>query len=128
MKTYYYYLRDEDNHPRITICLIRPACGFGDKYHRGISMCSYSEKKIDKAYGRKKAYSRAVHALNTGKDSMPVASFKAVDIIMRANKSLSSETRKKFPIRIFANSSFGNGSFKSQYNVTLTSFEKKLVG
>lgn len=119
MKTYYYYLRDKDNHPRITICLIRPACGFGDKYHRGISMCSYSEKKIDKAYGRKKAYSRAVHAHSTGVDSLPTKRDEAVDIMCSCTcTSYTFEVQDIWVDEL---------RFKSQYNVTLTSFEKKLV-
>ncbi len=78
MREYYYYLRDEDNHPRITVCRIETSGAF----HRGISLCSFDEKEIDKGYGRRKARSRALRAYLTGTDSMPVVSPKATDVIM----------------------------------------------
>jgi hypothetical protein len=114
MKEYYYYLRDEDNHPRITVCLIEDS-GF----HRGISLCSFDEKEIDKGYGRRKARSRALHAYHTRTDSMPVESPKAMDVIMT--------TPFKRRMELFG-SSFGNGGFKSQHLVKLTDFERKLIG
>lgn len=116
MKEYYYYLRDEDNHPRITVCLIAiPKIG-GHYFHRGISLCSMDEKKIDKKYGRKKARSRALHAYYAGKDTMPIENPKAIDIVIR--------TEDKSIFR----STFGRGDFKSQHLVKLTEFERKLVG
>ena len=118
MKEYYYYIRDNDNHPRVTVCLIEDSKG---GFHRGISLCSFDEKEIDKEYGRRKARSRALHALHTKEDSMPIASHRAVDIILRTSRSLLAEF-------LSVDSSFGSGGFKSLHLVTLTDFERKIIG
>ena len=55
----YYYLRDSDNHPRITICVIRDSV---NRCHRGVAICSH-EDTPNKKTGRKLALSRALSAM-----------------------------------------------------------------
>jgi len=63
MKDYYYYIRDREDRPVITICLVRD----GEEVSRGISFCSDKDAPCKKV-GRKIALQRAIHALVTKKN------------------------------------------------------------
>lgn len=99
----YYYLRDENGHPRVTVCLLKAS--IGGMFHRGLALCSYSEKVIDKKLGRKLAYKRAVKAMMSKRNQLPIKSPNGIGIV----------------------GDFFIYDFKSQYNVELTEFEQKLT-
>lgn len=54
----YYYLRDELDKPRVTVCVIK---GDDGKISRGLSLCSFLDNPCKKE-GRQKAYGRALKA------------------------------------------------------------------
>ena len=105
----FYYRRDKDNHPRMTICLLRnPKTNI---ICRGIALCSYKEDDINKEVGRDLAESRAVLAFQTKDDSELIISTDAFgvfcDCIDKEDVTFVSPT-------------------KSSYNPMLSEFEKKL--
>ena len=55
----FYYIRDKQNRPIITVCIIYS----GGYVSRGIALCSPNDNPCKKR-GRGKAYSRALKALN----------------------------------------------------------------
>jgi len=60
-RTYFYYLRDKDRRPLVTVCL---HC-IDDKYYRGISICSPKDSPV-KRVGRNIAFGRALQAVKNG--------------------------------------------------------------
>lgn len=58
MKSTFYYMRDEENRPIVTICLVKE----GDKVARGMSICSALDLPR-KADGRNRAMGRAMEAI-----------------------------------------------------------------
>ena len=54
-RTYFYYLRDKNKRPLVTICL---HC-IGDKYYRGVAICSPKDSPV-KRVGRNIAFGRAL--------------------------------------------------------------------
>jgi len=109
MKEFYYYFRDKDRHPRITVCLIEN----GSCYHRGISLCSFSEKELSKERGRRTARSRAIRAMYTFSNSSPALRKESHEVLKACN----------VPFGLFV----PYEEFKSMYKVELTPFEQKLV-
>jgi hypothetical protein len=106
----YYYLRDKNNQPRITICIL----GDGGKYYRGIAICSVKDQ-FRKVTGRKLAYLRALRAMmNNGKNHqyLPILREEALDVIDAID-----EVSNEFPVTIL----------KSNDDVDLTSLEKKIL-
>ena len=71
MKEKYYYIRDEENKPRVTVCLMKEEEGDVGITSRGVSVCSYQDNPC-KRVGRKIARNRANYALLTGEDSLPI--------------------------------------------------------
>lgn len=65
----FYYLRDDNNHPRTTVCLFRAP---NNKIYRGLSICSHQDG-IDKNQGRNKAMGRAVRAYIHKENSEPIS-------------------------------------------------------
>lgn len=65
-QTKYYYLRDKQNRPIVTVCLI---CNDGGIWSRGIAICSKSDNPCKKV-GRKLAYQRAMKANGTRNSSL----------------------------------------------------------
>lgn len=107
IKRRFYHYRDENKHPRITICVLydikdQIAC-------RGISMCSLIEQPI-KEDGRDRAENRAIAAYKTQLSSEPIIKFEAAQV---------SECSPEFNEEV-------KEEFKSAYNVNLTEFEKRL--
>lgn len=56
----YYYIRDIDNRPIVTVCLIKES----NNIARGVAICSKQDQPC-KAVGRKIAKARASYALNS---------------------------------------------------------------
>ncbi|GAG90792.1 unnamed protein product, partial [marine sediment metagenome] len=63
----YYYIRDEDHHPIVTVCLLK---NNGD-ISRGVAVCSKQESP-HKAYGRALAFKRAKKAIKAQKDMLMI--------------------------------------------------------
>ena len=57
-KTWYYYYRDAQRRPVVTVCLME----FAGNYYRGVALCSLNDHPI-KAQGRAIAKGRATRAL-----------------------------------------------------------------
>jgi hypothetical protein len=65
MNKYYYYKRDENNRPLVTICVVKdPMTG---EVARGLAFCSPSDQPV-KAKGRQIALGRATQAMKHQKD------------------------------------------------------------
>lgn len=67
-KEKFYYLKDENGHPRVTVCIIETKTGV---VSRGVSLCSYLDL-IRKAEGRNKARGRAVQALHNNTNNISI--------------------------------------------------------
>jgi hypothetical protein len=67
-KRYFYYLRDDNNKPIVTVCLIKT----GDIVTKGIAICSERDNPVKKV-GRNIAAGRAVKAQLYGMDTLPVS-------------------------------------------------------
>ncbi len=66
----FYYIRDEEGHPRTTVCLGKDKTG---KISRGISICSDNDT-VNKPKGRKLAYIRMNQARTSGETTGFIAS------------------------------------------------------
>ena len=60
MKTFFYYLRDGEGRPVITVCLMDD----GVQFARGVAICSLKDNPMKKI-GRGIAYERALHGFVT---------------------------------------------------------------
>lgn len=104
----YYYIRDRYNAPRITVCLVIDNSG---NIGRGMSICSYAESIVKKD-GRRRAYKRAVKALLSESDQLPIYRDEVLSIFECSGidfKILPSE------------------DWKSEYNPELTEYEMFLI-
>lgn len=112
---YYYYIReDEDRHPRITVCL----AVFQDNILcRGVALCSFSEKEINKKIGRTIARNRALKAYAEQHDSCYISRGEARSVIDICGKCSS-----------VVNSLQGLYGSKSRFNINPTVFETKIIG
>lgn len=106
-KERYYYIRNMKvcgKPPRITVCLLR----VGKIIAKGVSICSFSEKEINRCEGRGKAKGRAIEALREKRN---------------CNKILRDEAREVTKL-----SSWSDGLiYKSEYNPTLNSYEDEIM-
>jgi len=96
-KEKYYYIRDEQNKPVITVCLIQNE----NNIARGFAICSKKDQPCKKV-GRAIAKTRAVFALNSGKSNLEM-------------------NRKGLPLI-----AFNFGFPKSYFNPELTEHEERL--
>lgn len=103
-KTYFYYLRDKDRRPLVTVCL---HC-VGNRYYRGVAICSPKDSPI-KRVGRNIAFGRALQAVKKGEMK---ESFIGRDEALSVYLSVSED---------------GYFEYKSTDRVILDSFEKKLI-
>ena len=113
-RVYYYHLRNWRKKPITTVCLIKDEEGM---FHRGIAICSAKDIP-EKAEGRKRSYYRAIKALTREISDDPVLRYDAIYII----ESITDQTH--IPFRDV------NGDLlliKSEYDVELTEFEKKIT-
>ena len=74
------YLRDKENRPIVTICLLRDKAN--NMFGKGVSICSDMDYPIKKK-GRSIAYERAFTALITQKSSLPILRKDVKNIIER---------------------------------------------
>ncbi len=102
MKSVIYYVRDDNNHPKISICLAVE----GDEVARGMAICS-STDNVKKSEGRKRAYDRAIEALSSKQNKEQT---NLGNIAIKTGLLV-----KNLP------------EFKSEYMPKLFSFEKKLL-
>ena len=77
MKAYYYYLRDINNTPRLTRCILKDKSSIAI----GTSLCGYSDFP-NKKDGRSRAFGRALAALKHKKNLFPILREEAQDILM----------------------------------------------
>lgn len=63
-ETYFYFLRDKNNHPVITVCLIK----YKDWFSRGLAICSKKDN-FDKGDGKSIAWWRAQKGLSILKNA-----------------------------------------------------------
>ena len=115
----FYYIRDSNNLPRVTVCLLK----LGDEIARGISICSLKEQPVVKT-GRHKAYGRAMRAI-THKD---MASLKGHPEVMR-NDAADALMTVALQKNVHMNQGLMNGPYimKWEYNPKLTEYEKELL-
>jgi hypothetical protein len=73
MKTYYYYLRDHEKKPIVSVCLIKD----GEDVARGVAICSRDDAPRKK-YGRTIARKRAEYAMSTKGQKLPIKRIKAM--------------------------------------------------
>ena len=104
MKELYYYYRDKDRRPLVTVCLLVN----GDEMARGVAICSPLDIPC-KRTGRHIARGRAVKALERFAFWEKVARTEAVMVRARVNASL-------YHFR-----------YKSEYQPCLSAFEEQLL-
>ena len=114
MKKWFYYFRDSESKPMVTVCIIERLGVIA----RGISICSTDDNVVKKDYenedgelvigGRTRAEVRAMKALTTKLDSMPILKQEAHEVMENCGFDL--ETKNK-----------------SEINPTLSDFELSLV-
>ena len=81
-KVYFYYLKDCQNRPIITFCLIkvqRSDLNLRPFYTRGVAICSRADNPCKKT-GRKIAYERAMYALETNGSACPMNREEAIQV------------------------------------------------
>jgi len=74
-KVHFYYKRDADNRPLVTVCLIHGSNGIG----RGVAVCSPNDipnKKIGREYAKR----RALKAYWEKRTEEPIVTNRAVDV------------------------------------------------
>ena len=101
----YYYLRDKNNKPVITVCLFEV-----NDIGKGLAVCSDSDNP-KKSIGRRKAMGRAIKALANEKDS----SFISRPSVRKQVMNLTMPGGK-YPYA------------KSLFNPELTAYEKQILG
>jgi len=114
MKKWFYYFRDNENRPRVTVCILKKKY----KIARGISICSlvdnFSKKDLEDENGeiiqggRSRAYDRAYTAITKGIDSEPILRVEGHQVLDICGFDL--ET-----------------NYKSEFMPVLSDFEKTLV-
>ena len=114
MDEYIYYVRDKQNRPMITVCLMRSD---DDHFSRGIAICSLKETGPDKAVGRMYARGRALRAFRKAENgrqekNSPVRREEAYRSLMKANRPI-------LPMQFF--------EAKSVYNPRLNPLEELIV-
>lgn len=98
-----YYLRDTNNHPVVTVCVMK----YKERTARGVSICNTKEDNIDKKYGRNLARKRAFFALSDRKTGLGI---RRRSVFLTLNFNILDEW-----------------FFKSEYNPELTKFERQLL-
>lgn len=114
MNEYIYYIRDNNNRPMITICLLKEDDG---KLARGVAICSLKETGPDKSVGRRYARGRALRAFRKAKNGNPGQS----SLVNReeAYKSIMKAVRPILPMEFY--------QAKCVYNPKLNSLEENLI-
>lgn len=114
MRVYYYYYRNENRAPIITVCLIKD----GDNVARGVTIRSPLDI-LRKSEGRRWARKYAKRALGTKTSSEPIGRQEVLEIVATALDPEMNHVIRTKDAHIF--------DFKSVYNPQLTAFEKRLI-
>ena len=114
MDEYIHYIRDNNNRPMITICLLKDD---DSKLARGVAICSLKETGPDKSVGRRYARGRALRAFRKAKNGNPGQS----SLVNReeAYKSIMKAVRPILPMEFY--------QAKCVYNPKLNSLEENLI-
>lgn len=104
IKTKFYYFRDDNNHPIVTVCVMK----YKENIARGISICN-AKDNIDKKIGRRLAKRRAISAIYYKKTRLKIRKLDVLQTLFDLDD---------FDEWIF---------FKSDYNPELTEFESRLL-
>ena len=104
----YYYVRDAFDAPRITVCLVTDDNG---NIGRGMSICSLSEPVV-KVDVRKRAYKRAVKAMYSELNQLPIYRDEVLEIFENCGIDLQT---------------LPSEDWKSEYNPELTEYEEFLL-
>lgn len=126
MKKWFYYFRDDDNMPLVTVCIIKTEEG---QIARGISICSpndnFSKKDFEEQTGniviggRTIAYNRANGAIMNGFDSCPIIRYEGHQVLDKCGFDLETDCKSELnPILSdFENSLvYGGGRFEKDVN------------
>ena len=114
MDEYIYYVRDPENRPMITVCLLTDNDG---NHARGVAICSLKETGPDKSIGRMYARGRALRAFRKAKkNSINKSSFVNRE---EAYRSLMKANRPILPMRFF--------EAKSVFNPKLNKLEEQII-
>lgn len=100
----FYYVRDENGHPRTTVCLGKSKTG---AIVRGVSVCSQRDI-VSKDTGRKLAYIRMTQASENQKTSQPLSNSEQESVAQLM------DTKQYI-------------DYKSEYDVKTTSYENNLL-
>jgi hypothetical protein len=76
MKEAYYYIRNRDNHPIITVCLAKQ----GQIVSRGMAVCSKKDN-VCKKQGRKHARDKVLEAFGTKESGQCIVRQEAIDVL-----------------------------------------------
>jgi len=95
-KFYYYYLRDKDNHPRVTVAVV---------HHeptgvllRGVSICSFAETPC-KAEGKRRALDKLIDMMLQHKTQLyPIVRERAHHILCACGEFMFAYTAEAFPV------------------------------
>ena len=119
MKVFYYYVRDNWKAPIITVCL----ANYEDVWYRGVALCSVMDNpcKID---GRAWAFDRALKAIYSQRDQLPIKSSLVFDYLQTLE--LSEEDRTGL-LAMIMKERFSGNFYKSSKDPYLTDFEIKLI-
>ena len=103
MKKRFYYYRDENRHPRVTVCLGEDEEG---NIARGISICSLQDNPC-KVIGRELAIRQMLRAFKKKESSNEIKSNNAFEVLTKTNAAF---------------------LFKSAYNPALIDYEQRIIG
>ena len=101
---WYYYLRDKQNRPLVTVCLLKDN---DSKVYQGVAICSLKDNP-NKKTGKAIAFGRAKQAEENKKDDGSIFRQEAYETLSKVND-------------------FNFYLFKSTYDPVLTQYEAKLL-
>lgn len=104
----YYYLRNKNNVPMITVCLLKDE---ENNVARGISICSERDV-VCKKRGRRIAKVRAEHAMKTKAYSLQIGRLETETIVADVED---------------INTQYLPTWYKSSYNLNVADYEKKIL-
>ena len=118
IRTYFYYLRNAQNAPVVTVCI-----GFDNdkKAYRGVSVCSDKENPI-KRKGKSIAKGRMLKAFNTGINDLMVDRDESTDVLFNVQENMDKAAEDIF----FISRSINTFMYKSEVDPSLTKYEQKL--
>ena len=102
-KSWFYYLRDGNKQPRVTVCLMKT----NGVITRGVSLCSHLDV-LKKNKGKSKAAGRAIKALLKKENALPINRPEAIRVLASVGGAMQFQ-------------------YKSEFSPTLMSFEEKMI-